>query len=262
MLENIENKETANIENIENKETANIENKDANQCNYCNVEYKIRGYKRQRKIINNGKVINVSSVGIHINIGNKYLGIKEYVKLDTNIDKKEKKPYFVTKTINGMKYKENVSFIGGKIEIGQTIECALYRELKEELQNVDFANFLFGFITKNTVKIYIPRCKMLVYILNLNPRFFSKINEFIKNTGNSENCLHCGTFFQYRSIEFMTLDYVKRRGDIRMKAILDNVGEIVTEIIPYFIFGKEKSLSEEERIKIFLKNNKNIILPK
>ena len=84
------------------------------------------------------------------------------------------------KIINNEKYKENISFIGGKIEIGQSIESALFRELKEELQNEYFARFLFNLINKETVKVYIPRCKMLVFKIKLNHKYLNKINKFLK----------------------------------------------------------------------------------
>ena len=155
------------------------------------------------------------------------------------------------KIINNEKYKENISFIGGKIEIGQSIESALFRELKEELQNEYFARFLFNLINKETVKVYIPRCKMLVFKIKLNHKYLNKINKFLKNTGESENCLHCGEFFQFRKIELMNFDFIKNRGDFRMTAFLNKQTELVKEIIPYFIFGFQEDISEEKNKKIF-----------
>ena len=236
-------------------------NKNNDDCSFCNLE-KVPAYKRQVKIINNNKIINVSSVGLFCKIGEKYLGIKEYSKVSEDEKNEKYKSNNNFKIINNEEYKENISFIGGKIEIGQSIETALFRELKEELQNEYFARFLFNLINKETVKVYIPRCKMLVFKIKLNQKYLNKINKFLKNTGNSENCLHCGEFFQFRNIELMNFDFIKNRGDFRMTAFLNKQTELVKEIIPYFIFGVQENISEEKRIKKYLEinNNKNIII--
>ena len=237
-------------QNLEKMTKLNIrDNEDG--CDICNSYEKLPAYMRQRLIIDEigNKIFKVSAVGLWVKIGDKIIGIKEYSKLIN-----EKKPYQNTKIINDTEYIENISFIGGKIEPGQSILEALKRELIEELQNKEFADFLFRFINKNTKKIYLERCKMLVFEINLDMKYIKSIKNFMRNTGNSENCLFCGKFFEFRNIEFMTDEYIKRRGDIRSKDYINNKGIKIPKIIPFFYFGEEKSIPLEERIKIQLNN--------